>query len=285
MIQSGSRKYGFNIHHLTTEEGIAYAAANGLGQIEINLAKDHHALDTFTSERTKRLAALAMTNRIQISFHVPYYINIADIIGYLRRQSIRYLTRCIRTAGAVGVTHLTLHMGRFYWFPVEKWQRQCALKRFITSLSPLLKDCAEYNVVIALENLPRIPRSSDYYLLGDNAADFQFVFSQLDSPWVRFCFDTGHANIGDGYHQYLNTFQDKLACVHFHDNHGNSDAHLPVGEGTVQWGNIAQALSETGYTGPLISECRNRPAHVMAAELETYFSSVASRQMASPLKS
>ncbi len=59
------------------------------------------------------------------------------------------------------------------------------------------------------------------------------LLDALDSPQVRFCFDTGHANaFGSApYGEWMEMLGDRLGEIHIHDNDGTTDEHLPVGEG------------------------------------------------------
>lgn len=265
------RKYGFNVYDRQPEDLFEYAFSYGLHHIEINLSQEKLSVETFTADRINKLRDLAKSHNIQLSFHIPYYINISEILVPLRRSNISYLLKCIQIAGELNATHVTLHVGSFYWFPVEQWERKKALKRFIKSLAKILKVCEDKNVIIALENLTPIPRGSEYYLLGDNVEDFKFIFSSIDSNCIKFCLDTGHANMGEGVLEYTNNFHNKLSCIHYHDNNGLNDEHLPVGKGKVPWGNLATELINIKYQGPIISECRTIEAHESAFLFESYY--------------
>ncbi|HUJ70463.1 MAG TPA: TIM barrel protein, partial [Syntrophorhabdales bacterium] len=49
-----------------------------------------------------------------------------------------------------------------------------------------------------------------------------------------FCFDTGHFNLFTAVplEGWLGPLRQRLKEFHIHDNHGKSDEHLPVGQGT-----------------------------------------------------
>lgn len=265
------RKYGFNVYNQQPEDLFEYAVLFGLHHIEINLSQENLSIETFTVERISKLQNLSKSHDIQLSFHIPYYINISEILAPLRKANIKYLLKCIQIASELNATHITLHVGSFYWFPVEQWERKKALERFRVNLEKVLKVCEDKNVIIALENLTPIPRGSEYYLLGDNIEDFKYIFSRIDSEYLKFCLDTGHANMREGVIEYLVNFQHKLSCIHYHDNNGLNDEHLPVGEGKVPWGELAAELININYQGPVISECRNIEAYDSALLFEYYF--------------
>ena len=269
-----NRKYGLNVNNKQPEDKFKYASSTGLHHLEINLSQRHLSLEMVNENRISKLQTLAKSHSIKLSFHIPYYINISEILLPLRRTNINYLLKCIQVASELKATHITLHVGNFYWFPLEPWMRKKALKRFVKSIRKVLKVCEDKDIIVAIENLVPIPNGSEYFLLGDNVEDFKYIFSNVDSKCLKFCLDTGHANMGEGVLEYINNFHDKLCCIHYHDNNGFNDEHLPIGEGSVPWENLAEELINIKYQGPIISECRNIEAHKSAILFEKYFDNI-----------
>ena len=74
------------------------------------------------------------------------------------------------------------------------------------------------------------------------------LLDEIHSPHVRFCFDTGH------YHAFskrkvplsnwIETLGSYLWEVHLHDNHTESDEHLPMGEGSFDFDQFFTLLSQ-----------------------------------------
>lgn len=173
-------------------------------------------------------------------------------------------------------------MGFFFWFPIEKRKRDNALNRFVKNIKPLLEISEDKNIPLVVENVVPLPHGFEHFHLGDNIDDFSFIFDQIDSSSLKFCLDTGHANMADGVEEYLNHFSDKLFAVHYHDNIGNNDSHLEIGEGNVDWDCLANYLNKIDFSGPFISECRNSKPHISAQKFTEYLSN---NYIASPLKS
>lgn len=93
--------------------------------------------------------------------------------------------------------------------------------RFITDI---VQECEKNNIVLCLENLRRL----DY---------IENVLTSVDSKFLKFCFDVGHANCMT---KNLNsfpweTFGKYLYCLHISDNDGISDKHLIPFLGNVDW--------------------------------------------------
>jgi len=95
----------------------------------------------------------------------------------------------------------------------------------------ILKVCENLEVPIAIENI-------DYQYL------FTEVFDNIESKYLRFCYDSGHNNCFDSYFDYLGKYGDKLACLHLHDNDGLEDQHTLNEFGSIEWDMIARKLSK-----------------------------------------
>lgn len=96
-------------------------------------------------------------------------------------------------------------------------------------------------VNVALEN-DRNPHYLDY------------VFSNIVSDRLKFCYDSGHENcFGKGI-DILAKHGDKLTNVHLHDNDSTNDAHHIIGDGNIDWLDVASRLKKHNFTGSLSLE-------------------------------
>ncbi|MDQ6668607.1 MAG: sugar phosphate isomerase/epimerase [Thermoproteota archaeon] len=92
-----------------------------------------------------------------------------------------------------------------------------------------------------LENVPLsngIPDVVEFKYIIDNVAS---LFVHLDIP---------HAFTSGGMKSVLNyikTFGDKIIRIHWHDNHGRIDEHLPIGEGLIDHEKAVRALKDINY--------------------------------------
>jgi sugar phosphate isomerase/epimerase len=64
--------------------------------------------------------------------------------------------------------------------------------------------------------------------------------------------DIGHANHA-GYGADEMIF-DSIKHIHIHDNFGDDDAHLPLGEGSIKLNDIVNTLESKNYDGIYILE-------------------------------
>ena len=264
-------KYGFNVFNKPPEDFFYYASEKGLKHIEINLTKDHSSIKSFNTERIDTLRKSANDLQIELSLHLPYALNIADNISLIGNSNTTYMKKCVEFASLIDASHITAHIGNYYWFPVNSWKKRKALNRFIKRMDTIITACEKMNISFALENVVPIPHGSEFYLLGDNIEDFNYIYDKLDSENLKFCLDTGHANLAEGVVEYIKKLKDKLICIHYHDNKKNNDEHLVVGDGTIAWTEVAQELKSINFSGPFISECRGTKPHEAAQKLQSYF--------------
>ena len=108
----------------------------------------------------------------------------------------------------------------------------------------LVELAEQKEVNIALENL----RKPEY---------LQFVFSNIQSNKLGFCYDSGHENCYSKGTDLLGIYGDKLMALHLHDNDGTDDQHRIPGEGTINWESIVQKIKSTRYNGIISLEVTN----------------------------
>ena len=106
-------------------------------------------------------------------------------------------------------------------------------------------DAAErVNVNIAIEN----QGNPDY--IG-------YVFQNIQSEKLYFCFDSGHQNYFSPETDCLSLYKDKLIALHLHDNNGKEDTHALPFTGNIDWRKIASDLVSVDYSGAIALEVQN----------------------------
>jgi sugar phosphate isomerase/epimerase len=68
----------------------------------------------------------------------------------------------------------------------------------------------------------------------------------MDAERLRFCFDIGHHNIFSDLpmKEWIDELAPFLAEVHLHDNLGEDDDHLAIGQGKIDFPSFFQRLRE-----------------------------------------
>ncbi|MBC7131031.1 sugar phosphate isomerase/epimerase, partial [Candidatus Bathyarchaeota archaeon] len=99
-----------------------------------------------------------------------------------------------------------------------------------------------------VENVPE-----PYPFLLKSVEHFQKFYEEMDEN-VGLALDIGHANINGQIAAFIESFADKLTHIHAHDNCGESDEHLGIGCGTVNWKETIKLLRKIGYDGIMVVE-------------------------------
>lgn len=122
------------------------------------------------------------------------------------------------------------------------------LKDEVANIARYAKD---RNVLLLMENTPNGMWALDEVLtrLGENPDDTN----------MGICIDVGHAHISSDagkqpIREYFKRYSSQLRHVHFSDNNGEEDSHLPPGKGTIQWKDVFACLADIGYTKSCVLE-------------------------------
>lgn len=77
-------------------------------------------------------------------------------------------------------------------------------------------------------------------------------------PSLGFHLDAGHANLSpDGKNktkEFLKRYGSRLIHVHFSDNKGSDDDHLPLGAGIINWKEVVREIKNVDYRGTVTLE-------------------------------
>jgi sugar phosphate isomerase/epimerase len=189
-------------------------------------------------ECRKKIQDVLSTTRLGASVHAPYGdLNLATLNDPIWRESIRQINSCIEHA-ALLTDRVTLHPG--YISPVGKMMPEKVWALQKEALREIGKCAREHGVLACLENmisykefLCRFPEE----LIG--------MTEGIDG--IGMTFDIGHANTVGKVSEFLQ-YVDRADHIHIHDNHGISDEHLALGDGTIDWKNVGKAVA-SGYKG------------------------------------
>ncbi len=168
--------------------------------------------------------------------------------------SVPYLQKAIRFAAAIGAPVVNTDEGiRPAWLGEEDiWP----VMRY--TLTAALRTAERYRVYIGIEPHQSISRTT---------AGLCRIGSLVDSPFLRFNYDTGNAFLaGEDPYEGLKAVRDRLVHVHAKDiaiPHADAErgkvTGTPVGcacgDGVIDWARVIGILEEVGWNGVLSCEC------------------------------
>jgi sugar phosphate isomerase/epimerase len=201
-----------------------------------------HELD---KNRVARLKSVANSYNFQFTVHAPFAgMNIALEAKSLLNAMLKRLKKSIVNAAALEckmwVFHPGLRSAISIFYPGEDWMRNQE------SITLLFRFAQEHGVSIGVENI-----MGSFVL--KSVADFEKFYAEVDDE-IGLALDTGHANLGGEVDGFLKAFPDRLVHVHAHDNCGQSDQHLGIGLGNINWNNFGELLNKTNFDGIVIVE-------------------------------
>ncbi|MGA9843470.1 MAG: sugar phosphate isomerase/epimerase family protein [Nitrososphaeraceae archaeon] len=185
---------------------------------------------------------------------------------YIRHAWILEALREIKTARKLGIDLINFHANINGMFYGEK--RKIVLDNMIKSLREIVGQAKKYKVEVMLEN---VPLSKGVH----SVSEFKYIIDNVDSLLVHL--DIPHAFTSGGMDSvidYINTFGDKIIHIHWHDNHGQKDEHLPVGEGLINHQTAVKTLKDIGYDRTITLEVftNSNDAKSSADKLKTMWS-------------
>lgn len=171
--------------------------------------------------------------------------NIAAMSDRLREASLRETSATIDAAEELGARMVTVHPGLSSLAVGGTEERAVArAKESVRALDGLVRG---RDLTVAIENMPSVQ-----YFLGRTAEQLADI---VDGTDMGICFDIGHANTTGQIDAMIDTFGDRIANIHIHDNHGTKDEHLTIGDGEIDFAHVIGRLS--GYRGNWIIESRS----------------------------
>ena len=255
----------------------------GAQAIEIFCQKEH--FDYTDRARTRELASWFREHPgLLHSMHSPIYsepdhgrhmapvVNLVDNDKRLRVAAMDEIKRAIEFAEQAPFRFLIQHLG----VSKEKWEPR-KMEYAITALEHLRVFAKPLGVTVLVENIPNEIATP---------SRLQEIVSTAHFEDVGFCFDIGHAHFGEGIRASFGTMQDKIRSTHLHDNHGERDEHLWIGEGTIDWDEAMSLLLTAPHVPAMLLEITGESQKEIAAGASESFGRLekaleaAERQMA-----
>ena len=185
---------------------------------------------------------------LKYTIHAPFMdVNIASLQDKSRLNSINQIKESIDLANALDCESVVVHPGLTSFLPNKYFPQQV-----IESANNSIKELGEYSkelgVLTTIENMPNFPS-----MIYQKMHELNELLVSLDMPMTL---DIGHANHA-GYSADKMYF-DSIKHIHAHDNFGDDDSHLALGEGSIDLKSIINNLERNNYDGIYIIEVNDK---------------------------
>jgi len=205
-------------------------------------------LHTLNKKRVNALNEVSNPRGTKYTLHCPIAdINIASPSKPMLNASIKRLKQSMAYANELNAQLWVLHPGQITgitpFYPGSDWHQN------IQSIRLLHKTAKEFGLRIAIENVPQ-----KYGAIMKTTEDFQKLYDETGLTDIGIILDTGHANLEAQTERFLTQLHDKIFELHLSDNMGESDQHLGIGYGKIDWQQFTAHLKRINFNGIIMIE-------------------------------
>lgn len=209
-------------------------------------------IDTASDERFEAIRQEIATGSFKPIFHAPFYdLNFGAHDSKLRLLSEERVLWALQTAKRYGASQMVVHPGYGPWVLAKHFHSW--LERAKPGLGRIVTQAKEAGIRLAFENI-----------FDDKPEDLLELITSFATDKVGFCFDLGHFNLFSHapMKQWLDVLGPHIFEVHLHDNLGDRDDHIAIGDGTVKYGPLIAWLRNSA-THPLLTLEMEQKTHII----------------------
>lgn len=229
---------------------ITFAGENKFDFIDLTIEPPKAQVENINPHK---VLTLCKRYKLEIIGHTNFYLPWASPIKRLKEASTQELVEHIKSFNKLGVKLVSVHP---HWYQPNS-SREEIVDRIVKSLIKLVGVAKQYNIKIMLEHQP------NGFL--NTPESLSPIFEKVKN--ILFHLDVGHAQVAGGVKnltkEFLLHFKDKLAHIHFSDNKGNNDDHLPIGAGIIDWEYIIMQLKKIDYDKTITLEVFVKDSHYL----------------------
>ncbi|WP_407422193.1 sugar phosphate isomerase/epimerase family protein [Methanobrevibacter sp.] len=198
---------------------------------------------------------------LKYSIHSPFMdVNIASLQEKSRLNSIEQIKNSIDLANKIDAECVVVHPGLMPFLARSFEDKVYEIAN--ESIIELGKYGNDLGVCVTIENMPTFEG-----MIYQNMKDLDKLLTENE---MYMTLDIGHAN-HVGYPADEMYF-DSIKHMHAHDNFGDDDTHLPLGEGNIELNHIIDAFEKKNYDGIYMIEVNNKDSIKKSLEfLKTNF--------------
>jgi sugar phosphate isomerase/epimerase len=191
-------------------------------------------LDSISTDEIKGLRDM-LDYRPSLSIHAPFMdLSPAAVDSKVRRATVERFSHVFDIAETLRPKTVVFHSGYEKWkyaLDVGLW-----LEKSLLTWRPLHERALSLGVKIAIENI-----------FEDGPSNLKLLMEHMGSAAFGICFDTGHCNLFSKVplDEWMNALNPYIVELHLHDNDRSADQHLPMGEGTFDFGMLFSLLGGT----------------------------------------
>jgi len=194
---------------------------------------DAYSLGHYPRSAFRRMARAFHRAGRRLTLHAPFQDLLPGALDeMILSSSRRRLRQAFRLLPVFKPVTIVCHLGfetRFY-----QWERQDWLERSAATWKEFAALAAPHGVTVMLENV--YETDPDLFLE---------LLTLVNAPNLQVCLDVGHLHAfgGGDFDLWLHTLWPFIGQLHLHDNRGELDEHLALGQGTVPVASVLHFLA------------------------------------------
>jgi sugar phosphate isomerase/epimerase len=228
------------------EEGIEWAAKNGVRFIDVQLDTAENALTTFDAKRCAAVRKQLDKHGVKLGLHTNSAVNVAEYSPYVADAATDYLKSYVDIFPRLGASWMVVHAG--YHFKEDKALRMKAGRE---RLRRVVAHAEKKKALVLLENLNKEPEDAEVHYLAHTVEEWQHYWD-IQSPAFRLSFTANHAHlVPEGIEGFVAALDFKrVGEVRLADCYRNGhEIHLKPGTGDLDFGQLFKLIEGKGYKG------------------------------------
>jgi sugar phosphate isomerase/epimerase len=192
------------------------------------------SLDRLSEAEVERTSKALREKNTPITFHAPFMdLNPGAVDEKIREVTVLRFRQVLKLVSYFHPRNIVLHPGYDRWRyddDVDLW-----LKNSLLTWKPLVEEAEALAVKMALENV-----------FDESPEPLRRLLDEVNSPFLGYCLDAGHENLFSEVplEDWVGVLGPRLLEIHLHDNHGDADEHLPLGQGSIDFPGLFSFLEE-----------------------------------------
>lgn len=248
MTQTLYERIGVDIgRRARLEDGIDWAARNGVRYIDIQLDTGANAFTNFDDARCREIRAACERHGIHLGLHTLSAINVAEYSPILSDAVDEYLKAYIDISPRLGAEWIVVHAGYHFTADVEM-----RMKAGLERLQRMVEHAEKRKALLLLENLNKEPEKAEVHYLAHTVEEWRYYYERIHSPSFALSFTANHAHLmPDGVAGFVDAIPiERVAEVRLADCWRNGyEEHLLPGKGDLDFADMFRRLEAKGFKG------------------------------------
>ena len=234
-------KFGFSTNPVVdVVKGINKLGKYGFDFVEISF-QEPLALPNIMKKRKLEIKKTLKNHNLELLAHSPWWNDFGSLHEHVRKGWITETKELLDVGNELGMVKMNIHPNFFSHNSKDEKSKQTSIDNNSRSLQEIVDYASSYDITIVVENNVTTWSPVKFNELKE-------IINGIEK--IKVTVDIGHAFIEGGMElilKYIQTFKNKLGHMHFHDNHGNNDEHLPLGVALIDYNKVVQELKKLGY--------------------------------------